>query len=402
MKNIILLIAESFRIIAFEIFSILIPLIGLKILNLDNFSIGISLFLFSIGYLIFSYTAGRIVDAYNKKKLIIWIYITQSILLCVFYMYIDYNSLFIWIYYLLILMLGLSVVFIETAVTAWMPDIYATNRISNGAGILQTGKSISNLIAPTIGGALISLYGYNHTVVLLIMLLLLNIPLTILLKSEHKPNSQKNYIKPNKRFKRTFKYILTTPSLKAIMLTTATINLAFSIYGSLIVIYLSADFQLSEYIIGIIFSISGIGALIGSVLSPYLIKKFGSTNVMIFGPLIPSFGLLLLAIPNNQYTVLLFSLGIFFSLLSRSLGSVARLTVQSLIIPSEERAEVNGTLMMFTWGTIPIGTLIGSYLSVYLGIQKVMLIAGLILVISNIYMIKLRASKYKITQRNAI
>lgn len=123
---------------------------------------------------------------------------------------------------------------------------------------------------------------------------------------------------------------------------------------------------------------------------------------MIFGPLIPSFGLLLLAIPNNQYTVLLFSLGIFFSLLSRSLGSVARLTVQSLIIPSEERAEVNGTLMMFTWGTIPIGTLIGSYLSVYLGIQKVMLIAGLILVISNIYMIKLRASKYKITQRNAI
>ena len=129
MKNIILLIAESFRIIAFEIFSILIPLIGLKILNLDNFSIGISLFLFSIGYLIFSYTAGRIVDAYNKKKLIIWIYITQSILLCVFYMYIDYNSLFIWIYYLLILMLGLSVVFIETAVTAWMPDIYATNII---------------------------------------------------------------------------------------------------------------------------------------------------------------------------------------------------------------------------------------------------------------------------------
>ncbi|WP_181020924.1 MFS transporter, partial [Lysinibacillus sphaericus] len=244
MKNIILLIAESFRIIAFEIFSILIPLIGLKILNLNNFSIGISLFLFSIGYLIFSYTAGRIVDAYNKKKLIIWIYITQSILLCVFYMYIDYNSLFIWIYYLLILMLGLSVVFIETAVTAWMPDIYATNRISNGAGILQTGKSISNLIAPTIGGALISLYGYNHTVVLLIMLLLLNIPLTILLKSEHKPNSQKNYIKPNKRFKSTFKYILTTPSLKAIMLTTATINLAFSIYGSLIVIYLSADFQL--------------------------------------------------------------------------------------------------------------------------------------------------------------
>ncbi|WP_146551436.1 MFS transporter [Rummeliibacillus sp. SL167] len=400
MKNIILLFTESFRIIVFEIFAIMLPLIGLKLLKLDNFSIGISLFLFSVGYLIFSYLAGKIVDSYNKKNLIIYIYGIEVILLYLFYIFIHNGNLSILIYYTLILIIGLSVVFIETAITAWIPDIYLSEELSNGAGVLQTGKSISNLIAPTIGGGLISLYGYNNTIIFLCIVLLINIPLIVLIKGYESSKKSKTVRKSTLKY--TFEYIIKNPILKSIMFTTATINFSFSIYSSLIIIYLSKNFKLSEYIIGIILSISGIGALIGSVISSHLIKKFGSISIMIFGPIIPSFGLLLISIPKTKFYLLFIFIGIFLSLFSRSIGSIARLTVQSLTIPSEKRAEVNGTLMMFTWGMIPIGTLVGSYLSDILGIQKIMIMAGLCLIFSNFFMVRLWISNYKKTQRKMV
>ena len=182
-KNLILLHTESLRIIAFEIFALLIPLIGLKLLNLSNFSIGIALFLFSVGYLAFSYLAGRLVDSFDKKTIILILYFIAFLSLGSFFLTLNTFELTTWVYYLFILIIGLIVVFIETAITSWIPDIYNYDQLANGAGILQTSKSLSNLIAPALGGIIITFFGYDFTLLFLGIALLVNILLLASLKN---------------------------------------------------------------------------------------------------------------------------------------------------------------------------------------------------------------------------
>lgn len=400
-KNILLLFTESIRIIDFEIFALLIPLIGLKLLNLNNFAIGIALFLFSVGYLVFSYFAGKLIDSFDKKTIILILYFIAFLSLGSFFLILNNFELTKWSYYLFVFIIGIIVVFMETAITAWIPDIYDYDQISNGAGILQSSKSISNLIAPAVAGVIITFFGYNFTVLFLGIALLINIVLIGSLKNNiQSEKKEKIYSRAKEKmhFLSTLKYVFRNVYLRSIILTTATINLAFSIYGSLIIIYLITDFQLTEYTIGMILSFTGLGALLGAILAPYLIKKFNPYIVMIFGPIIPSFGLLLLSIPKNNFSIVIITLAILLGLLSRSIGSVARLTVQTIIIPSDTRAAMNGTLMMLTWGMIPIGTLIGSYVSDILGNQTLILLAGIILAFSNFYMLYLWTRYTKETQ----
>jgi hypothetical protein len=85
-----------------------------------------------------------------------------------------------------------------------------------------------------------------------------------------------------------------------------------------------------------------------------LIKKFDVLSVMIFGPIIPSFGLLFMGFSYGKAGIFVFITGIIFCYAARSIGSIARMTVQQIILPSHIRGEISGVMMMITWGMIPI------------------------------------------------
>nr|WP_286365235.1 MFS transporter [Geobacillus thermoleovorans] len=183
--------------------------------------------------------------------------------------------------------------------------------------------------------------------------------------------------------------------LKSIVLTTSTINFSMSMYGAIVIIFLIKDLKLSESLTGIILSLGGVGALLGSFITPRLIKKFDVLSVMIFGPIIPSFGLLFMGFSYGKAGIFVFITGIIFCYAARSIGSIARMTVQQIILPSHIRGEISGVMMMITWGMIPLGSMVGGLVSDILGLRTVLILAGILLIFSNFWMINSDIRKYR-------
>lgn len=388
--NYIISISEAFRTISVEFLLLLIPLIGFNKLNLSNTSIGFAVSLTSIGYLFFGQFAGVLVDKMSRKYLISTLLFFKSIMFVLFSIMLIFTFLNQITYFLIVFLIGLAIVIIETAFTAWIPDIYNLDELSKINGLIQISRSSAGLIGPALGGVCISLIGENYSLFLISILLLFGSLLILRIKNPNISHERKIVKKSESRKKlsiKTFKVIFNNNILRTIVFTTGTINFSMSIYTTLAVVFLIKDLQLSETLTGSFISLGGIGALIGSVLSPKLIKKFGVKKIMIYGPIIPSFGLLLVGLSQGKLGLYIYIIGIISCFASRSLGSVARITIQQILIPSYVRGEVSGTMIMLTWGMIPLGSLFGGILSDFIGIRATIIIAAVFLISSNFWML---------------
>jgi len=387
---------ETLRYISVEGLILLIPIIGIKVLELNNSLIGLAISLSSIGYLLFGYIAGLIADKWNRQQVIITSLLVKALCFGLFSYLVLSSNLNKSSYFFIICMISLFLVIIETTITAWIPDIYTNENLSGINGVIQFSKSSANLIGPFLGGLSIDKLGISWTLLLIATCLIIS-SLSILKVGKYvKPkniNLENGYLsKTEKKIKRleNVKYIFTNNVLRNLVLTTGTINFAISIYTAMVVIFLVGTLGLSTYLTGVVISLSGIGALLGSFITPRLIKKFGVIKIMVFGPIIPSFGLLLASFAYEKMGVILFIIGSICFFTARSIGSVARVTVQQMVVPSHIRGEVSGTMIMLTWGTIPLGALCAGVLSDVIGVQKVLILAGIILILSNCWLLNRR------------
>lgn len=381
---------ETIRFISTEILMILIPIVGIKILNLNNSSIGIATSLSSIGYLLFGYLAGLIADKWDRQYIITSSLLIKSFVFGLFSYCILSSTLTKVSYFSIIILISLSLVLVENTITVWIPDIYKNNELSGINVLIQFSRSTANLIGPALGGFCIGIIGVPYTLFLISIGLIISSLAIIAVKSPKKNyslNKNKNITNKKNIGIENIKYIFKNPVLRSLILTTGTINFSISMYTAVNVIFLMKGLKLSVSLTGVIISFGGIGAILGSLIAPKLIKKFGVLKTMIFGPIIPSFGLLLVSFAHGKIGIFIFAIGTLCFFTSRSIGSIARVTIQQMILPSKIRGEVSGTMMMLTWGAIPIGAIFAGMLSDVIGVNNVLTIAGIFLILSNIWML---------------
>lgn len=81
--------------------------------------------------------------------------------------------------------------------------------------------------------------------------------------------------------------------------------------------------NLGESLSGFVLSISGIGAILGAVLSRRFIQVVGLNRTMFLMPLLGGIGVLLIALPLGKAWMFLLVMGQSLSLFARSVGSTA-------------------------------------------------------------------------------
>jgi MFS family permease len=390
-------IEETLRNLAIDMLMLLIPIIGLKTLDLNNSSIGAAVALSSMGYLFFGYVAGIIADKWGKKKVLISSLFLKSITFGYFSYLVLTANLTPVIFFVLITFLSLVLVIIETTMTSWMPEICETDELPSINGVIQFSRSSANLIGPALGGLIIGFFGESSTLFIISLMIIISaiIIFTIRQLETSKPRYNNVLTRSNKFKLDNFIIVIKNPVLRSIVLTTATINFSFAIFTAMSIIFLIEELTISTALTGILISLGGIGAIIGSLIAPRLIKKYGVLNVMVYGPIIPNVGLLITSFAYGKYDIFIFSIGIIAFFAARSIGSVARVTAQQLIIPEHIRGKVSGTIMMLTWGAIPVGALSSGILSEIIGLRGVMIFSGILLLLSNAWMFNKELMKYK-------
>lgn len=179
----LLLLEEALRCIVSEIFSFLIPIVGLKVLQLTTSEISFATMLFSLGYLLFSYVLGRLADRFGKKRLILIALGVASFLLILCSLSIGVDSFFKWEYFLIVLGMGVAVVSMETTMGAWIPELFSRNEWLKVNGGIQGTKSVANLVGPLLGGMMVSSFQVPVSLLILSVLLIVGMGMLSTIKS---------------------------------------------------------------------------------------------------------------------------------------------------------------------------------------------------------------------------
>ena len=341
----------------------------------------------SIPILLFSLFGGAIADQFNRKRIILggqlvsgFIAIVVAILL--------FMDILTW-HHLLVasLMQGVVFAFLFPAKQAIIPQIVGKDLLSNAVALNASVMSMTTLLAPGIAGVLYGFIGPAKLYVLISFLCFSSSIFTLLIKGDMKISPGKRDEKvgmgKNKGFQvvmgeigEGLSFVLKNQLIFILLLLALATTLFAMPFRFLLPIFIKDIYHLGPDAMGLLVSLTGLGALIGSLWVASLRKGYRG-QVLIAGTLISGVVLLLVAaIPFYYFAVVM--------MLFLGLGDSIRRTTNMALLMEGCDEKYRGRIMsiyMLNFGLMPLGVLPAGYAADLVGGQISVGIFAMLLVI---------------------
>ncbi|HEY3873150.1 MAG TPA: MFS transporter [Actinocrinis sp.] len=178
--------------------------------------------------------------------------------------------------------------------------------------------------------------------------------------------------------------VFATPPVRCIGIFGAIYNSGLQMVSIALIVLVVRDLGFGSAAFGAIMVFGGVGAVMGTVLAPSLIRAVGHGPALL-GTLLLSvqaFWLLPLAHGGRLAMVAWCSVALLAGSAGSSVAGVVATTVRLLLTPPELHARMNASYRLLTFGTIPVGALAGGLLVQWVGAHTVLWIAAAVLVAS--------------------
>ena len=312
---------------------------------------------------------GIVTDHFDKRKLLVFIYCYQAILLTIFAVVIATDQIVTWHLFGFVFMMGVAWTIHDPARMSLITSIVPKEKLVNAFALNSMAFSIMRLVMPALGGLLLSSIG---TWPLLILQACLVVSAGMSIQLVNHPAGKTNNTSPLK-FRHVFseiqiglRFVKTQPTLIGFILLTVTMVIVIVPFvNGLMPVYAAEIFKMGPEGLGLLLSAAGLGSLIGTLILASQ-RTVSRPGVVAFAAIaILSLLMSLLSFNSSYINALLIVM--LFSGTMMTYFSVAGATVQ-ILLPDNLRGRVTGIYMM-AWGLIPVGGLIAGYIADTLGAQ---------------------------------
>jgi len=328
-------------------------------------------------WLLFAIPIGVLVDRVDRRFILAGANATRSAIVGGLALLIATDH--VTIYWLLVtaFVIGVCEVAADTTAQSLIPQILDEKNYEKGNSRLQISETVvQGFIGSPISGfiyaaAMFLPFFINSVGFAISALLALSIPIKYLqdVRQEDVQKESKNFLA---EMKFGIRYLYNQKVLRRLVLTTASIGVCYSVGTATIVLFIIDELALPKQFFGVILTIQGIGAIVGSLVAPRASKIFGRSQVMTFCIFTSSLALLLQGISTNiYYFVALATFGAF----TISQWNILLMATYQTVIPNELYGRIHGTRRTLVWGLMPIGSLLGGVLAHY-GLRLPLFIGG--------------------------
>ncbi|SFJ77437.1 MFS transporter [Thermoflavimicrobium dichotomicum] len=388
-----LTIGEAISSFGNRFFKIAFPIL---IYNLSKSAIALSTMIVieTLPQILFGLFLGVALDRYDRKKIIMYSIVIQTLLVLIIPLLIHVNA-HLFFYYVIAFLLSLFGMVYDTSVSVIIPSICAKRDIQVYNSVFQTIRTISKLVGPGLGGLLISIYSISSVlifdavtfIVLLLMLIKVTVPQIPLNKSRFK-------------FSELFEGIKTIKKSKVIWSTVILvvfINIAMQAFNASLVYYTKHELYLKDDLVGIIFSFAGLGGIAGGIIAGTLTNKFTPGKILIFSCLLlsgfitcyPFFANWILA--GAMYAVI----SLLVTVMDVTIISTIQQTTNNDIL-----GKVITSINVLTLTISPLGALISGPLTSITSIQTTFVTFGLVTILGVFFSLNKQFLSYKYTDTN--
>ena len=354
-----------------------IPLVALLVLGAGPREMALLVVAASSAVLIVGFFAGAWVDRLPRRPVLIWTDIVRAALL--FWIPVAYASGLLRIeqlYIVAFIQAALGTLF-HSAYRAYLPALVGRDRLVEGNSRLATSSSIAEIGGPSLAGALVQIVSAPFAILVDAFSFVVSTISLIAIRGREvaRPAQIRGAIL--REILEGLSVVRRHALLFPLAASSATNHFFGSFYAALYSLYLLNDLGLTPFLLGVVISAGGVGALAGSVFATRVIKRLGigrAIVVLFIGS--AAIGILtpLATGPLFVATLMVFLPQLIGDGLATAEG-VARITLRQAVTPDRLLGRVTATVDVLDHGVAPLGALVGAVIAESFGVRTAIAVA---------------------------
>lgn len=354
-----------------------VPLVAVRFTT-SPLQIGGLAFALTLPWLIFALPAGAIIDRGDRRKIMLIANTGRALVATLLTIALLGGLHSIVILYVCALLIGITEVFYDTGAQSLLPQIVQRDQLNNANSKLYAFEVLANQLAgPPLGGLLVGIAGISIAVATgvpaaiwafaVLVLLSLNGSFRVTRVGAEKP-IYADIIEG-------MRYLIKNRILRTLALMTGISNLGFAMFFGVVVLYLVGSdsvMRLTDAQYGFILTFTALGSLLGTLLANKVANLLGRQAALglgVFTMMAPIIALIATPIPW------VYALASVLSGLGIMVWNVVTVSLRQQITPDSLLGRINSCYRLVSWGTMPIGGLLGGLIGQFAGIRTVFWVA---------------------------
>lgn len=362
-----------------QVSELAIPFVAIVTLHATPFEIGLLMAVEFLPITLFSLPAGAWIDRVRRRPLLIASDVIRALVLLSIPAAYTLGVLSLLQLYVAGFTVGSLSVLFDLAYQSYLPDIVPGDELLKANSRLQISEQSASVVGPALGGSLISLITAPLAVLVDSLSYLASaICLVAAIRTpEAAPMPARRSPRIVSEIWEGIQYVFGHPLLRPLVLVSALIQFFGRMVMAVLLVYLVRQVGLTAAVVGTVFSIGGIGFVLGAVIAPRVSSRFGLGGTLTVAAILASLGPLFYALAPRSLAALFVAAGFFLYGLAALVWSVNSLSLRQAVTPKALLGRVSATMRLFSWGAIPVGSLVGGLLGSAVGLHTTIVIGAL-------------------------
>lgn len=368
--------ADAISKVGTGISSLAVPLLAVITLHASTFEVAILKTLQTVAYLLIGLQVGAWCDRMRCRPVLVVADIGRAIALGSIPVAAAFGTVTLWQLYVAVFITGILTVFFDVAHQSYLPRLVERDDLIEGNAKLRTSTSVSALAAPSLAGYLVQrLTAPIAMMVDALTYLWSAIWLRTIRRTETAPQKPAEPDLRGEILEGT-RLVFGNPILRAIGLNNAMTSLCQTAHMAIVVVFLIRVVHLSPSTIGVLGSLSLVGALVGAALARRLAIKIGAGRLMWITALINGLASLGYPLTGPGWRLAFYLAAGFVTSACLIMIIVLQVSVQQTLCPDHLLGRMNATINFLYWGAAPVGSLLAGVVAEAIGLRPTLWIAA--------------------------
>jgi MFS family permease len=365
-----------------------IPLLAVRTLHATTFQMGLLTAASTAAFLVVGLPAGVWVDRIRRRRVMIGADLGRLVALGSVPVAYAAGLLTLAQLFVVTLAAGVLTVFFDVAYQSYLPSLVGREHLVEGNAKLTGSEQAATVAGPSIAGGLVQAIGSAAAIAVdAVSFLASALAVAAIRAPEEKPDvPEGGHPKLVHDIAEGLRFVFSHALLRAIAATTATANLFSGIAAAVEIVFLVREVHASPGQIGLIFSVGGVGGVLGALAAGRFAARFGGARATMIGIALNA-GALLIPLTMPGLGLLFFAAGMFVVGFAVVIYNVNQVSFRQRLCPDRLLGRMNATMRFVVWGVLPIGALVGGVLGTAFGLRPTLWIGALGEALSGLWLV---------------
>jgi Na+/melibiose symporter-like transporter len=302
-----------------------------------------------------------------------------------------FNLLQIELFYVIVFLIGVNTVFSDIGQLSYLPFIIEKEELIEGNSKMEFSSSSASIVGQSLGGALVQAFTAPIAIIITACTFLTSSLFLSRIKKKEPP-IQKEGPKDEKimaQILEGIKFVTKNKIMGKLTIGAMIFNFFTVLMEPIFILYVSRELDIPPIYIGVVFAMSGVGALLGAFIAGPMTKKLGVGLSIVTSLIIAGTATLMIPLATLLPMYYSIALLIFVQIVDSSMLIVHNINQRSLrtsITPDNLMGRMNASIRFCIMGTVPLGAVIGGALGDWIGTLQTLIIGALGILVAAIYL----------------